>query len=661
MKRFTPLLYSLLLFCNFSFLTAQTPFTCDGSFYIVHKNKLAELIIDWPNDTFLYNDFPNNIPETIDAIGYNPNDNFIYGMSLESDLNLLYQIDATGAAFLIDTVFFDHDIWVAGIGAGTFSAAGEYKILLNPRTSNDDPNGFGTINLDNGEIVIEILETVNQNSKNIEVPDIAANPLDDKYYGIETRLVPDFYAGVSFIDENLLIADNTFLPFELGFVFQTTGYFFDSFGTFYGTGYSTFFREVFEFDIVNNTKRKIELSNLGDYGRDGCSCPYTIKLNHTTTPTEAFPCTEVTYTFIFSNFSKNEQNNITFQDNLPAGFVVTEVARNPYGGNVSGIGTDNFSITNMDISFGIDSLQLTVLLPENVEGVFYNQATISDFDLTGTNDNNGGIVSNYPPTVEKRDSTPITIIPFDVDLDGDFFEICEGDTLEIAPFDSYPGLSFMWSTGSTDSILTITNSGNYGITVFAGCNSASANFEVVESPLSVDLGADIEICFGDSINLVPLIEFLSPVIGYDWQIANESYNRIACDTCPETFIKPLQNGIMSLLIENEIGCFAETTLNFAVIKEVFAPNVFSPNNDGINDIFYIQSKNDMPIRTFKIFDRWGSLLFEKSGGFTNSLSNGWNGLSNGKILDAGVYIWFAEIEYTPGEKEVFKGDILLFR
>ena len=174
-------------------------------------------------------------------------------------------------------------------------------------------------------------------------------------------------------------------------------------------------------------------------------------------------------------------------------------------------------------------------------------------------------------------------------------------------------------------------------------------------------GNDLEICFGDSINLEPVVNFLSPVIGYDWQISGNVFNRIACDTCQETFITPLQDGNISLVIENEIDCLAEASLNFEVLKEVFAPNVFSPNNDGVNDVFYIQSKNAIPVKNFKVFDRWGSLIFEKSDGFTNTITDGWNGLSDGKLLDSGVYIWFAEVEYTPEEKEIFKGDILLLR
>ena len=168
MKCLTYLLY-LMFFINCSVLTGQTPFTCDGSFYVVYDDRLAELIVDWPNDTFWYEDFPNVIPETIDAIGYNPIDNFIYGMSLKDDLNLLYQIDATGTAFLIDTIFFDHDLWVDYIGAGTFSASGEYKVIINPKTSNDDPSGFGTIELLTGDINIELVQTVNTNSANVEL------------------------------------------------------------------------------------------------------------------------------------------------------------------------------------------------------------------------------------------------------------------------------------------------------------------------------------------------------------------------------------------------------------------------------------------------------------------------------------------------------------
>ena len=78
--------------------------------------------------------------------------------------------------------------------------------------------------------------------------------------------------------------------------------------------------------------------------------------------------------------------------------------------------------------------------------------------------------------------------------------------------------------------------------------------------------------------------------------------------------KPLESTTYELQITDENGCQETDQLNIFLSKEsdIYYPNAFSPNGDGTNDYFTIFSKKSIEnIQTLKIFNRWGSLVFER--------------------------------------------------
>jgi len=88
---------------------------------------------------------------------------------------------------------------------------------------------------------------------------------------------------------------------------------------------------------------------------------------------------------------------------------------------------------------------------------------------------------------------------------------------------------------------------------------------------------------------------------------------------------------------------------------VFIANVFSPNGDGVNDVVYVRGK-DIREMVFRIYNRWGNLLFQ-----TSDINTGWGGRSNEQECAAGVYFYSAEIVFKNGESSVRKGSITLLR
>ena len=97
-------------------------------------------------------------------------------------------------------------------------------------------------------------------------------------------------------------------------------------------------------------------------------------------------------------------------------------------------------------------------------------------------------------------------------------------------------------------------------------------------------------------------------------------------------------------------------------QRVFIPNSFSPNGDGFNDQFMIFAGSDVRIiRSFKVFNRWGAALYTANDFSPNDTQFGWDGEFQGQIVNSGVYIYFAEIEFVDGRTEIFRGDLTITR
>ena len=103
---------------------------------------------------------------------------------------------------------------------------------------------------------------------------------------------------------------------------------------------------------------------------------------------------------------------------------------------------------------------------------------------------------------------------------------------------------------------------------------------------------------------------------------------------------------------------------FEVIEEndIYLGNMFSPNYDGNNDYFYIQSssRNNIDVEAFSIYDRWGNQVFHKVSPEINNEADGWDGTKNGEQLSIGVYAFI--IIYNVNEtEEIYTGHVTLVK
>ncbi|MEO1435946.1 MAG: LamG-like jellyroll fold domain-containing protein [Bacteroidota bacterium] len=114
-------------------------------------------------------------------------------------------------------------------------------------------------------------------------------------------------------------------------------------------------------------------------------------------------------------------------------------------------------------------------------------------------------------------------------------------------------------------------------------------------------------------------------------------------------------------------CLSPNDPNFnsdcGVNSGLFIPNAFTPNFDGINDEFRIfgDPGSSLSIVTYRIYNRWGGLVYESANFDIWSNNFWWDGTMNGEPVQAGVYIYQILIEYGNGEQEQFAGDVTVFR
>ncbi|MEO6894113.1 MAG: gliding motility-associated C-terminal domain-containing protein, partial [Ginsengibacter sp.] len=94
------------------------------------------------------------------------------------------------------------------------------------------------------------------------------------------------------------------------------------------------------------------------------------------------------------------------------------------------------------------------------------------------------------------------------------------------------------------------------------------------------------------------------------------------------------NTVYTLTAENDKGCKSSATATVKIFKMVTIPNAFTPNGDGINDIFRIPPGMFTSLEEFSVFNRFGQKVFS-----TKNLSVGWNGFYNNKPAIEGVYVY----------------------
>lgn len=209
-------------------------------------------------------------------------------------------------------------------------------------------------------------------------------------------------------------------------------------------------------------------------------------------------------------------------------------------------------------------------------------------------------------------------------------------------------------------------SGIYLITVFdaSGCALDSTYIIMEPNPILVSiLPDDPVINLGDSLLLTGQVDQSdNPLAMTAWSSGGE----ISCESCPSTFVFNSVPTEYTWTVTDENGCQGSATILVDVDyqRDVYIPNVFTPNRDGRNDNFSIfPGQGVKMINYIRIYDRWGNVVYEliEQEPSENGVGS-WDGTFKNKPLNPGVYVYVAEVTFLDNDTRLtFRGDVTLIR
>ncbi|MCX7863346.1 MAG: gliding motility-associated C-terminal domain-containing protein [Bacteroidales bacterium] len=234
---------------------------------------------------------------------------------------------------------------------------------------------------------------------------------------------------------------------------------------------------------------------------------------------------------------------------------------------------------------------------------------------------------------------------------------CEGNSITLQANPS--GMSsYQWSgpNNFTSNIqnpvinnVSSASSGTYTVTITHSCGTSTAtvNVTIYERPSILGMNTNNESCkeMKDG-HIQPSISGGTSPFTFTWNTGS---------TQPQ--LEGLSEGTYTVTISDANGCTTTGTANILRGEHecFFIPTIFSPNGDGNNDVLYVRGHGIKEL-LFRIYDRWGNLIFEST-----SPQTGWDGTFKGKPMNAGAYAYIVKIKFYNGTEKEIKDNITLIR
>ncbi|WP_165917141.1 gliding motility-associated C-terminal domain-containing protein [Flaviaesturariibacter aridisoli] len=189
-------------------------------------------------------------------------------------------------------------------------------------------------------------------------------------------------------------------------------------------------------------------------------------------------------------------------------------------------------------------------------------------------------------------------------------------------------------------------------------DTASVLVAVGEYP-TVNLGPDLVLATGTQRPLLSMVTN-GPIRNWSWAPAAD----LSCSNCPLPTATVRNDVTYTVRVTTFYGCSATDTLvikAFCKDAQVFLPNAFSPDGDGVNDVFLVQGSGILRVKTFRIFNRWGELVFEKNEVPPNDPRFGWDGRVIGRPPVPDVYVYTVEVLCENGIPYTYKGNVTILK
>ncbi|XZF12806.1 PKD domain-containing protein [Chitinophagaceae bacterium MMS25-I14] len=282
-----------------------------------------------------------------------------------------------------------------------------------------------------------------------------------------------------------------------------------------------------------------------------------------------------------------------------------------------------------------------------------NPVVPTDYYVTGTGAN--GCTSKDTVNVSLKTKTVASA--------GNGGEICYGQSFQLQ---AIGGQRYLWSPAATLNNSQVINpvaapvaNTTYTLITWEGsCIPDTDYVTVVVHPLpKVDAGADQKVVAGSSAVLVATG---TGAKYYTWAPPET----LSCDSCSSPKASPLKTTTYTVTAHSDYGCVDSDSVHVIVLcdqSQVFIPNSFTPNGDGHNDYFYPRGKGIDKVKSFRVYNRWGEVVYEHTGFELNDKTQGWDGTYKGEQLRTDVFVYVIEAICDNGETISWKGDVSLVR
>ena len=349
------------------------------------------------------------------------------------------------------------------------------------------------------------------------------------------------------------------------------------------------------------------------------------------------------------------------------------------------IGCD--SIVTVTVTELPDPDIFTTLYACDGNDISYNGSTLiagttTPFNLTNTDG------CNYVETVE--------VVPFPTSVTPLDFQVCPGETVEyngqelsagfqnefvftnvdgcdstiIVTVTAYPSMQYdvaaadaCWN--ATDGSITISNSSGVGTLMYSldgnnfqttpsfeslmptdymvyvqdgnGCETQQDISVNSIEPIEVNMIVPLLPCNGEEVIIEP--EFTSgdmSTVSFEWDDGSTLSQMMTNEA--GTYFVEISNSCEIIVEEIQVDYEFENRGDY-----IFVPNAFTPDGDGMNDIFFPMPAGDITVEAidFYVFDRWGNHVYE-----THTINEGWDGKMDNKMYKPGVYVWYIRADVT---------------
>lgn len=188
-------------------------------------------------------------------------------------------------------------------------------------------------------------------------------------------------------------------------------------------------------------------------------------------------------------------------------------------------------------------------------------------------------------------------------------------------------------------------------------DTARAVVTVRPSP-QINAGPDMVVPVGSEIRIPT--QGSPDITRVQWQPATG----LSCTDCLQPLVTPKTAVTYLVTASNQYGCVSKDDITIKLVCQsgvTFLPNTFTPNGDGQNDVFYIRGRGIRLVKVFRIFNRWGQVMFERGNYNIEDMSMGWDGKINGQVVNPEVFIYYAELVCDTGEIFVLKGNVTVLK